>query len=243
MTKTATNIPMAPQKNQRKKQSALFVVVAGLALALMAAPYLAPGADAALDDGGFCIQAVSDQGEFEGLSGPKGCSSLPALEECETTAATLTKVSKLRDDARKAAANASPVAALSPVIKPQSVPAPTISYTRGSASPLVLNVDSAAAASAICSGGDALSAVSMDLSYSATASITVDGNTIATTVYDIRLTGPLAAPISSSVVARTISGVGASTPNYAQKSSAQRAELQAGAAPAVLMEIRRAMAA
>ncbi|WAC53234.1 hypothetical protein [Frigoribacterium sp. SL97] len=76
ITPKAAESAQAGPKSERRKQAPLLIAAAGLLLALVASPLLAPGADAARDAGGFCIQAVSDEGEFTGTGG--GCVVAPS---------------------------------------------------------------------------------------------------------------------------------------------------------------------
>lgn len=58
---------------QKHSRPALIAAALGLIVALTAGTFATVSADAALDDGSFCIVASSDEGKFTGDKGPAGC--------------------------------------------------------------------------------------------------------------------------------------------------------------------------
>lgn len=58
---------------QNHSRPALIAAALGLIVALTAGTFATVSADAALDDGSFCIVASSDEGKFTGDKGPAGC--------------------------------------------------------------------------------------------------------------------------------------------------------------------------
>ncbi|GLJ62217.1 hypothetical protein GCM10017576_23470 [Microbacterium barkeri] len=70
-------------RKNTNRRNLLVVSAVALGLSLIAAPLIGNGANAALDDGGFCIQAKGFQGEFTGMAGAKSCGTAEQPEEPE----------------------------------------------------------------------------------------------------------------------------------------------------------------